>query len=535
MKKNIRKILVFIFVFGFGIYVGIKVNEEIIFSGNKDEIEKFSDVLNYTEGLYVDSVDSKKLVEDAIQGMFNNLDPHTVYIPTTDQTTSDEEFRGNFDGIGVEFQIINDTITVVSPITGGPSEMVGIISGDRIIEINGKNCIGFTNEKVFKNLRGKKGTAVELTIFRPSSKNITKYKITRNTINLYSVDVSLMYNNEIAYVYVTRFAETTADELKSALKKLSAKGMKKIILDLRNNPGGLLDQAADVSDMFLDDQKLIVSIRGRIKSFNEELRADKTYPYEKIPLVVLVNRGSASASEIVSGAIQDWDRGLIVGETTFGKGLVQRPILLPDKSAVRITIAKYYTPSGRTVQRDYKDKSNYIKEVLMRDETESDNINHEIEKDSLQKKFRTKHGRSVFGNGGITPDYIIEAERSTEYSNELRKNNVYYQFARNYLDKNSARIKKNFANNLTKFISDFRFAESEMNDFVKFAEKLKVEFNAKDFQKDKELIKTRLKAFVARDLFKEEGWYSVLLRNDKQFLKAVSLFGEAEKLPGFLK
>ena len=535
MKKNTKRVLAFIFVFGFGIYVGIKVNEEIIFSGNKEEIEKFGDVLNYTEGLYVDSVDSKKLVEDAIEGMFAKLDPHTVYIPTTDQTTSDEEFRGNFDGIGVEFQIINDTITVVSPITGGPSEMVGIISGDRIIEINGKTCIGFTNEKVFKNLRGKKGTTVELTIFRPSSKSISKYKITRNTINLYSVDVSLMYNNEIAYVYVTRFSETTADELKNALQKLSAKGMKKIILDLRNNPGGLLDQAAGVSDLFLDDQKSIVSIRGRIKAFNEEIKAEKSYPYEKLPLVILVNRGSASASEIVSGAIQDWDRGLIVGETTFGKGLVQRPILLPDKSAVRITIAKYYTPSGRTVQRDYKDKSKYIKEVLMRDETESDNINHDVEKDSLQKKYRTKHGRNVFGGGGITPDYIIETDRSTEYSNELRKNNVYYQFVRNYLDKNSVRIKKNYDKNLPKFISDFGFSESDMNDFVKFADKLKVKFSVKDFLKDKEQIKTRLKAFIARDLFKEEGWYSVLLRSDKQFLKAVSLFNEAEKLPGFLK
>lgn len=527
--KNIPILLLAIII---GIYFGLKLSKYISLDETQEQEKKFSQVLEYTDKYYVDSVNTKKLVVDAIKGMFSSLDPHTSYIDAEEQKLSEEEFRGNFEGIGVEFQIINDTITVVSPITGGPSESVGIISGDRIVKINGKSCIGWQNEKVIKTLRGDKGTKVLLSIYRPSNKKVIDFNVTRDKINLNSVDVAVMTDNETGYIYLTRFSETSKDEMIEALEKLKKQGMKKLVLDLRNNPGGLLNQAFFISDFFIDDNKLIVYTKSRIPSFNEEFRAEKSYPYENIPLVILVNSGTASASEIVAGAIQDWDRGLIVGETTFGKGLVQRPFELSDGSAVRITIARYYTPSGRQIQRNYTDKEKYYLQALTRDEKEQDNLNHQAEKDSSKPKFKTNSGRIVYGGGGITPDYIIDAGKLTNYSIELRKNNVYYLFIRKLMDEKGSIIKNIYGNNLKKFVNEFDFNENQINDFLKFAEKHNVMFNSKEFSIDRKYILTVLKAFLARDLFKRDGWYLTMLKNDTQFQKANSLFSEAIKMKG---
>jgi len=535
MKNFLKQLPYLIIILLLGIYLGVKLSDYFSFSENKKQIKKFGEILNYTKDYYVDSVDSKKLVEDAIKGMFNSLDPHTVYISALEQTAEEETFRGNFEGIGVEFQIVNDTITVVYPIAGGPSEVVGIMSGDRIVKIDKQNCIGWKNQDVIKKLRGNKGTLVVLTIYRPSTKNVTDYKVVRDKINIYSVDASLMYDNGTGYINLTRFSETTFDEMKNALKDLSARGMKRLVLDLRNNPGGYEIQASDVADLFIDGNKMIVYNKSRVKSLDEEFHAGKDFPYEKIPLIILVNRGSASASEIVAGAVQDWDRGLIVGETTFGKGLVQRPIQLSDGSAVRITIARYYTPSGRQIQREYNDKKKYYEEAMTRQESEGDNVNHSTEKDTTKPKFKTHNGRIVYGGGGITPDYIVEPDKSSQYSVELRKNNVYYQFVRKYLDQNGARLRERYQNNLIGFINDFKIDETQMQNFIKFAESLKVKYDAKGFNNDKEFIRAWLKAFIARDIFKNNGWYLTLLKSDRQFQKAVSLFDEAEKLSGLSK
>jgi carboxyl-terminal processing protease len=528
MKKFLKLFPYFLIVLLLGVYLGIKISDA--FSVSYKQAGKIGEILNYTEKYYVDTVNSQTLTEDAIKGMFSELDPHTVYIPASEQATEEESFRGNFEGIGIEFQIMNDTITVVSPITGGPSETVGILSGDRIVKIDGKKCVGFKSADVVKKLRGTKGTKVNLTIFRPSLKKTIDFTVVRETINLYSIDASVMVDNQTGYINLTRFSETTTDEMQNALKDLTSKGMKRLILDLRNNPGGYLNQAANVADMFIDGDKMIVYTKGRVKSSDDEFRAEKTYPFEKLPLIVLVNRGSASASEIVSGAIQDWDRGLIVGETTFGKGLVQRPFEFSDGSAVRITIAKYFTPSGREIQRSYKDKKKYYEEVIDRQESEGENVDHKTEKDTVKPKYKTKNGRIVYGGGGITPDYIVESGKVSNYSIELRRNNAYYQYVRKYLDKNGTKIREQYKNDVKKFLKDFKFDDGVLQDFTKYAETLKVKYDSKGFASDKENIRKTLKAFTARDLYKNAGWYLTLLQSDRQFEKAIDLFPEAQKI-----
>lgn len=531
MNKNKLRIPVLIIVLITGILLGIQI-QNVLSSDNVHESQKkFNEVLSYTSNYYVDEVDSHKLVEDAIVGMFEELDPHTVYIPPVDQQAAEEEFSGKFEGIGVEFQIMDDTITVVSPITGGPSESVGIMAGDRIVKINGEDAVGLENSEVIKKLRGSKGTDVDVKIYRPANDKLYDFTITRDEIPLYSVDVSLMFNDSTGYVSVSRFSETTTDELNKALKNLTGKGMKQLVLDLRNNPGGLLQQAHRVADMFIDGHKLIVYTQGRISEFDDELFADIKYPYEDIPLIVLINRGSASASEIVAGAVQDWDRGLIVGETSFGKGLVQRPFILSDNSAVRITIAKYFTPSGREIQREYDNKRDYYEDIYTRGlEEEGDNTNHDAESDTTKPVFKTKGGRTVYGGGGITPDYIVNNSRLTEYYAELRMNNVFYTYVRNYLDHNKERIVNTYGDDIRKFDKRFSFSQVELNEFIELAGSRGVEFVEEDFNKDKSYILARLKAYVAREIWKSEGWYTVILNEDEQFTESLELFGESKKI-----
>lgn len=516
-----------------GIVLGIQI--EKIFSGDslREGIRKLNDVLTYTEKFYVEEIDTPKLVEAAINGMLGKLDPHSVYISPEQFVNVEESFRGDFEGIGIEFQIVNDTLTVVSPIAGGPSEALGIMPGDRIIKIEGEGIIGITNEQVRAKLRGKSGSQVEVTIVRTGIDKPIEYKITRDKIPLYSVDTHFMFDSKTGYVSVSRFSETTFDEIESALKDLDNEGMKQLVLDLRGNPGGYLNQAVKIADLFIDGKKKIVYTEGRRKEFNEEYFAEKSYPYEKIPVIVLINKGSASASEIVSGAIQDWDRGLVVGETSFGKGLVQRQFQLPDNSALRLTISKYFTPSGRGIQRDYKeirDKKEYYSALSELDEEEGDNINHTAEEDSLRPVYKTKKGRMVFGGGGITPDYIIKSEQISNFSRDLLRNNLFYQYVLTYLDKNSDHILKKYEKDLMLFKSEFKVTESMMDEFIQLAKSKSIEFNEEEYNEDKDYIITRLKAQIARNFWKNEGWYSILLGIDNQMQKAVTLFGEAKSL-----
>ncbi len=516
MKQKIISIPISILILIIGLFLGIKLQDFLNQKVTGGQEYKFNEVLNYTSKYYFEEIEPDKLVESAIKGMFDELDPHTTYINIEEERLSQESFRGEFDGIGVEFQIIKDTITVVSPIVGGPSDKVGVLAGDKITRIEGESCIGFSNIDVINTLRGEKGSPVNLTIYRPINKREFDFEIVRDKIPMYSIDVSLIYQDSIGYISLSRFSETTTKELLKNLEELKSQGMKRIILDLRNNPGGILSQAVNVADLFLNENKLIVFTEGRITEFNEEFVAKKEFEYENYPLVILINQGSASASEIVAGAVQDWDRGWIVGENSFGKGLVQRPFLLSDDSAIRLTVSRYMTPSGRAIQRDYSNGKDKYYSSIHNDSLISNT-------DSIKEEFMTSGGRTVYGGGGIHPDSTVKQNILSDYSVELIRNNIFYQFIRFYLDKNSLTIKNKFGDDLEYFANEFSLA-SELFNFRKFAERNQVEFDKTGFEKDKQYILRRLKAYVAREFWNSKGWYYIQFQEDKQFQTAITLF-----------
>lgn len=530
MKKQRLSVPITIIVLLSGMLLGTQIQEAFSSDNLIANLKKFNDVMTFTKKYYIEDIDAEKLVESAINGMLEDLDPHSTYIPPKKMEEVKEKFEGEFDGIGIQYQIVNDTLTVVSPITGGPSEALGILAGDRIVKIDNEDCVGIATDEVQKKLRGAKGTLVTVHVARPGLDELIQFDITRDEIPVFSVDAGIMLDDITGYVSISRFAEKTTDELLVALEKLQTQGMERLILDLRNNPGGYLNQAFQIADMFISGEKKIVYTEGRRSELNEEFFASVEYPYEDIPIIVLVNRGSASASEIVSGAIQDWDRGLVVGETTFGKGLVQRQFNLADGSAIRITISEYFTPTGRLIQRDFDDKHEYYHEIASRNEEEAENLYHSVEIDSTRPVFTTSKGRKVLGGGGITPDYIVKNRSLSKYTTSLMRNNTYYLFSLSYMDSHSEEIRSKYGDDLTFFLNDFSFSEEALNNFIAFATEKGVEFVQEDYDKDKEYIAARIKAQIARNIWKNDGWYAVLLRYDEIVQKSFSLFEKANDL-----
>ncbi|HCV43346.1 MAG TPA: S41 family peptidase, partial [Bacteroidetes bacterium] len=441
------------------------------------------------------------------------------------------EFQGSFEGVGIEYQVLNDTLLVVTPIVGGPSEALGIQAGDKIVKINDTSCVGITQQGVQQKLRGPKGTRVKVSITRFGIKDLLEYEIVRDKIPLYTVDSNFMLDDQTGYINVTRFAATTHDEFVSGVSKMKSAGMKRLVLDLRGNPGGFLEQAFRVADELMPKGKKIVYTKGRRPEFSEDYTSSGNGKFEDVTLIVLVNNGSASASEIVSGAVQDWDRGLVVGETTFGKGLVQRQYDLKDGSAFRLTIARYFTPSGRIIQRPYgDDKMKYQREAFERDETEGENVTHDAEKDSTRPIFKTAGGRKVYGGGGITPDYIVKADRLDEYSIQLRSKNIFLQYADKYLDRNGTEMKAKYGKDAAKYGSGFEVTQAMLDEIVALAKSKGVEFKEDLYNKDLKYIKAFTKAYIGRTLFGNEGSSRVMLGVDNQFQKALTLFPEAEKI-----
>ncbi len=504
-----------------------------------EQLAKIKDVLSITEKNYVEQVDIKKLTEEGIKGMLNTLDPHSVYLPPQTYQRVAEEFRGKFEGIGVSFRVIRDTITVMEPVAGGPSFRLGIISNDRIVRINDSTAVGFDDQKVMRSLRGPKGSKVRVSVVRPGVKDLLDFEIIRDEIPLFSVEATLMIAPGVGYIRVNQFKETTADEVERSLVTLRQKGMQGLILDLRNNGGGYLDQAFRMADMFLDGgsaeaPRKIVYTKARRKELEEVFFARTGESHEKLPLVILVDNGSASASEIVAGAVQDWDRGLVVGETTFGKGLVQRQYQLTDGSAFRLTIARYYTPSGRLIQRPYegKERDDYAMEAYQREEQEGENVAHqqETDKDTLGRTYLTAAGRKVLGGGGITPDYIVKSLGVTQLFSTIARRNLFTDFVKEYIEGDGIPLRKQTAEGLESFVGMYQPDEKLLTRFKEFVVAKGVTVTGDDYSKDLRFLRARLKASIAQVLFGYEGWIASMVEVDAPLQKAMTLLPEARKI-----
>ncbi|MEX2511697.1 MAG: S41 family peptidase [Cyclobacteriaceae bacterium] len=497
----------------------------------KSAIYKLQEIITYINRDYVDSVDTNELVEFGIEKMLGKLDPHSSYIPAEDAVLEKSRLEGEFDGIGIEFGIFKDTIYVVSPITGGPSEKIGLLSGDQIIKVDGETVAGtgVTNEDVFDLLRGPKGSKVDVEIKRKQHQDLLDFTITRDKIPQYSVNATYMIDDETGYIKITRFAATTHDEFKSSLSELKEKGMTRLILDLQNNPGGYMTHAINIADEFLKNNAIIVSQEGKLKRYSQKAYAVRPGDFEEGSLVVLMNEGSASASEIVAGAIQDNDRGLIVGRRSFGKGLVQMPIDLSDGAELRLTIARYYTPSGRSIQKPYGEgEEDYSMDFINRLEHgeffSADSISFD---DSL--KYETVKGRTVYGGGGIMPDYFVPLDTSltSSYVNRLFSSESPREFILDYQDKN----KKKFESmTFEEYYSNFEVSNAMLEDLVQLGESNEVKFNDKDFEKSKPYLKTLIKAYLARNIYDENAFYKIFNQNNEIYQQAIKLLQKAESL-----
>lgn len=515
----------------FGIFMGTQIraiSEDNIY----EQFNKFKDVLNYTQKYYVDEVKVGDLVTHAIEGMLKSLDPHSVYISPKQLEKVQEDFKGSFEGIGIEFRIVNDTITVANVIYGGPSEKVGVLAGDKIVSIDAETAIKLQNEDVQKKLRGEKGTKVTVSVMRSGIHDPIDIVITRDKIPLYSVNSSFLLDDGVGYMSINRYAANTYDEFIEGLRELKSQGMTKLVLDLRGNPGGYLEQSFRMANEFLKRGQKIVYTKGRRSDFDENYVATGGGEFQELPLIILINNGSASASEIVSGAVQDHDRGLIVGETSFGKGLVQRQFELADGSAFRLTTARYYTPSGRIIQRPYDGSDeDYYREAYDREEEDSENVQHTEEADTTRPQHTTDAGRLVYGGGGITPDYIVRYENLKQYAARMRIH--IFEFTTAYLDKEGAKLRARYDKpGVSQFVRDFQVTDAMMQDFIAFGSSRGVALDETQYAADKDWLRASIKAQIARTLFGNEGQFRVLLEVDPQFQKAMTLFPEAKRIAG---
>lgn len=492
--------------------------------------QKLLMVENIVNNLYVDNVDEEKIVENAVRGILENLDPHSSYSTKEETTSSQETMQGSFSGIGIQFNMQKDTLYVVQTIAGGPSEKVGILPGDRFIAVDDSIIAGrkLKNTDIMKRLRGPKGTKVNIKVKRGSNAELLEFRITRDDIPLNSIDAVYMADGKTGYIRLSRFAATSYKEFKDAITNLKKQGMQQLILDLTDNGGGYMQIAAQIANEMLNRGNLIVYTQGR-KSPRQNLNADGSGTFRTQKVVVMINQFSASASEILSGAIQDWDRGVVVGRRSFGKGLVQREFLLPDSSSFRLTIARYYTPSGRNIQKPYVkgDREDYDKDII-------DRYNHgELQSaDSIHFADSLKHTtlrlhRTVYGGGGIMPDVFVPLDTTqyTDYHRRLVAKGIIPQFALRYVDKNRADLKAQYPD-AQKFIKEFTVTDEMLNNLVDAGKAEKVDLDKSQFAKSKEMLRTFVKAAIANDLFSTGAYFQIVNEQNDIYKEALNILND---------
>lgn len=521
-----------------GVYLGAYLSQNstdktIIFPVNSklNKANKLNEILNFIEDMYVDTVHKAELTELSINSILSTLDPHSYYIPAKEFNEMNDPLEGNFQGIGVEFRINNDTVMILSVIANGPSEKVGLEAGDRIVKVGKKTIAGngITNENVIKLLKGPKGTKVNVSVARKGIKKLIDYTITRDEIPIFSIESPYMIDNEIGFIKINRFAKTTYSEFLKATKKLLQLGMKDLIIDLRGNGGGVMGAATSIADEFLAKDKMVVYTQGKSRN-KEAFYATDRGVLEKTNIVILINENSASASEILAGAVQDNDRGTIIGRRSFGKGLVQEQVVWPDGSALRLTVARYYTPSGRCIQKPYDDgMENYNMESYNRylngELLSADSIHFP---DSL--KFYTPLGKIVYGGGGIMPDVFVPIDTvgNTNYFYELRYRGILQDFSLQYVDNNRNKLKVQYKHALA-FKKQFSVSNDLFNSLIKYAEKNELPRNLQEIKQSKEIIVRALRASISKDLFGNFGYYVIINDEDNTVQEAISTFNDKDK------
>lgn len=518
MSKKTTTLIVFVFI--------TLISTNLFSQVSTAAAEKIIRTLHIVSNEYIDPVDDDELVSNAIRGMLRELDPHSVYLSAEELREANEPLEGSFDGIGVQFNIINDSILVISPVPGGPSEKVGILPGDKIVTIDGERATGgdITNNFVMRNLRGERGTRVNVGIFRRGVNEVMEFTITRDQIPINSLDAAFMATPQIGYIKLNRFSRTTMREVREALNSLLAQGMMHLILDLNFNSGGFLDVAIDLSDQFLERDRLIVYTEGHA-SPKQEFKSTNRGNFKTGKLVVLINEGSASASEIVAGAVQDWDRGLLIGRRSFGKGLVQRPFGLPDGSAIRLTTARYFTPTGRSIQKPFDEGTDaYFQDLSERlrsgELVSAENIQFP---DSL--RFYTKYNnREVFGGGGIMPDFFIplDTNRVSSYYSKLWRSGAINTFSIEYANENRNRLLRNYSD-VNAFINHFEVDDNLLNRLYAYAENQGIKREEDEKNVRDEFMEIQLKALIARSLWDFGASIQVRMQSDEAYLRAIEI------------
>ncbi|MDZ4700500.1 MAG: S41 family peptidase [Rhodothermales bacterium] len=529
-----------------GLVLGMKIESVLSDTDTYEQLRKLENAFLVIQRQYVDEADPKKLVDSAVNGMLAELDPHSLYISSDEIEEIQESYKGSFGGVGIMFEIIRDTIRVVSTVADGPSEMVGVLAGDRIVAIDDTVAVGFSSNEVQKHLKGDIGTRVKMSIVRPGSREPVYFTVKRGKIPLYTIDASYMVDDETGYVRIGRFAMTTYNEFKQHVDSLTAQGMKRLVVDLRYNGGGIMESAVKIADEMIGDGKIIVYTKGRNAQFDQVKHSSAGGVLETQPVIVLVNEYSASASEIVAGALQDHDRALIVGRRTFGKGLVQSQFELPDKSVLQMTISRYYTPSGRLIQTPYEGgdlDAYYENKSLSHQDTYSLNDYVDSVPDSL--KYRTTHNRIVFGGGGILPDYIVPLDTLTSpVTAAIIGNQLDQLFAREWFETHEQPYRSRWADAQQAFIHTYEVDDAAWDAFwVYAAEKgltltsdpnlVSMEnkvFAMTDAAAERLTLETRLKALIARQLYGSGVWHPIVNSIDPELLEALKMWDRSAAL-----